>query len=85
MFGAWFCRPVSTLSQKFLLPVQVTILLGGVAVGGGKHLQAQIVAAQKEQLRLCTQTQEKGRKGARKPKVAVDKVFGKRLQRILAM
>ena len=72
-------------SQEFLLPVQVTILLGGVAVGGGKHLQAQIAAAQKEQLLLCTQTQEKGRKGARKPKVAVDKVFGKRLQTILAM
>ena len=48
-------------------------------------MRAQIAAAQKEQLRLCTQTQEKGRKGARKPKVAVDKVFAKRLQRILAM
>lgn len=60
------------------------MITGGVA--GGREVQKRLKYCQKEQARLCadiaTDTQKKGKK---KEKVAVDKVFYSRLLKILRM
>lgn len=64
-------------------PFQVVLIAGGAA--GGRQIQKQIRNAQKEQARLCTDVQDSRRKGKKKEKVAVDRVFYERLLRILKM
>ena len=48
-------------------------------------MQQKIKRAQKEQQRLCAEVEQKEPGKAKRPKVAVDKVFAKRLYTILAM
>lgn len=61
------------------------VLAGGVA--GVAELRRELLAAQREQQRLCADlTQSTQRmKTAGAPKVAVDAVFARRLLKILAM
>lgn len=70
-----------TPTQKRVLAA--AIFTGGVAVAGGKSLQQEVRRAQKEQQRLCAEVEQKEAGKTKRPKVAVDEVFAKRLRTIL--
>jgi hypothetical protein len=61
----------------------VVILAGGIV--GGRQVQKQIRIAQKKQAQICVDIVDTRRKGKPKEKVAVDKVFYRRLLKILRM
>ena len=65
--------------------MQAAIFTGGVAVAGGQSLQQEVRRAQKEQQRLCAEVEQKEAGKTKRPKVAVDEVFAKRLRTILKM
>ena len=65
--------------------LQAAIFTGGIAIAGGQSLQQEVRGAQKEQQRLCAEVEQKEPGKIRRPKVAVDEVFAKRLYTILAM
>ena len=64
---------------------QAAIFTGGIAVAGGQSLQHEVRRAQKEQQRLCAEVEQKESGKAKRPKVAVDEVFARRLYTILGM
>ena len=62
----------------------MALLAGGVI--GGSKLKQLVRQAQKEQQQLCAGLVEESKNGkAKRPKVAVDKVFFRRLLKILRM
>lgn len=61
------------------------IFTGGIAVAGGQSLQHEVRRAQKEQQRLCAEVEQKESGKAKRPKVAVDDVFARRLYTILGI
>ncbi len=65
--------------------MQAAIFTGGIAVAGGQSLQQEVRRAQKEQQRLCAEVEQKEAGAVRRPKVAVDEVFARRLYTILGM
>lgn len=52
---------------------------------GGRQVQKQIHLAQKKQAQICLDVVDTRRKGKKKEKVAVDKIFYGRLLKILHM
>ncbi len=64
------------------MQVQVIVLAGGIV--GGRQVQKQIHLAQKKQAQICVDIVDTRRKG-KKEKVAVDKIFYRRLLKILQM
>ena len=52
---------------------------------GGRQVQKQIHLAQKKQAQICVDIVDTRRKGKKKEKVAVDKIFYRRLLKILQM
>ena len=65
--------------------MQAVIFTGGVAVAGGQSLQQAVRRAQKEQQRLCAEIEQKEPGKSKRPRVAVDDVFARRLRTILRM
>ena len=58
-------------------------MAGGTVLG--RQVQQQVRLAQKKQAQICVDTVDTRRKGKKKEKIAVDKVFYRRLLKILKM
>ncbi|KAL3151953.1 hypothetical protein ABBQ32_001078 [Trebouxia sp. C0010 RCD-2024] len=80
--GAALLQQLTPAQKKILA---AAIFTGGIAVAGGQSLQQEVKGAQKEQQRLCAEVEQKEPGKVRRPKVAVDEVFAKRLYTILAI
>ena len=63
--------------------LKVVILAGGTVLG--RQVQQQVRLAQKKQAQICVDIVDTRRKGKKKEKIAVDKVFYRRLLKILKM
>ena len=66
------------------LPGLQALLVAGGGIAGGARLQLVVKAAQQEQQHLCADVEDKAGR-VRRPKVAVDIVFARRLLKILQM
>ena len=73
----------NTVSPDKAMLAQVIVLAGGIV--GGRQVQKQIHLAQKKQAQICVDIVDTRRKGKKKEKVAVDKIFYRRLLKILQM
>ena len=65
------------------MQVQIVVLAGGIV--GGRQVQKHIHLAQKKQAQICVDIVDTRRKGKKKETVAVDKIFYRRLLKILQM